>query len=135
MKSRFTIPFLVFANLVALISGCRTVEVSPSVTGIGIYMLNVPLPADAIVEFKLVETNSEGAITGTISEQIVRNARRAPVDFDLPYSKKDIRSKAHYAVTCEIRSQGAVIYRAPRPFPVLTQGNPTRAEVLLEPMR
>lgn len=134
MKSRRILPLALIA-VVALMSGCRSIDIPPSVTGVGIYLLNVPLPADAVARFQLVESTPTGEILAIVSEQTVVDARRAPIAFDLPYRKSDIRSRAHYGVTCEITSGGRVLFRSPRPFPVLTQGGSSRVEVLLEAPR
>ena len=123
---------LVFACLALIAGGCRSVSVPPSVTGRAIYMLNLALPADAIVEFKLVQTTADGEILSVVSEQSITNARRAPIAFDLPYSRSEIKSKEHYGVTCEIRSGERVLFRTARPFPVLTHGSSKQVEILLE---
>jgi uncharacterized lipoprotein YbaY len=98
-------------------------------------MLNFTLPADAIVEFKLVKTTAAGEIVSVVSEQSIPNVRRAPIAFELPYSRSEIRSKDHYGVICEIRSGERVLFRTARPFPVLTKGSGKQVEILLERVR
>jgi len=135
MNRRLPLSLLVLAGLALLPTGCRSVSVPPGVRGTGIYMLNVPLPADAIVEFRLVETTANGEVIGIVSEQTLRNIRRPPIAFDLPYRPSEIKSKANYAVTCEIKSNDTILFRTPQPFPVLTHGNGKTVEVLLETRR
>lgn len=125
--------FLAALGLTA--AGCHSVSVPPGVTGTAIYMLNITLPADAIVDLKLVEMTRGGEVTGTVSEQTLPNIRRAPIAFNLPYRPSEIRSKDYYGVTCEIRSGDKVLFRTARPFPVLTHGSSKHVEVLLETVR
>jgi len=135
MNRRLTLPFLVLTIAGLLAGGCRSVSVPPAVTGAAIYMLNVPLPADAIVEMKLVTMTQAGEVTGIVSGQTLRNIRRAPIEFSIPYRPSEIDSKMKYGVTCEITSGERVLFRTARPFPALTHGAGKRIEVLLESIR
>jgi uncharacterized lipoprotein YbaY len=126
---------LVFACLALIAGGCRSVSVPPSVTGRAIYMLNMTLPADAIVEFKLVKITASGEVLSVVSEQSIPNVRRAPIAFDLPYRRSEINSKERYGVICEVRTTDSVIFRTARPFPVLTHGSGKQVEILLERVR
>lgn len=126
---------LLFTCLALLAGGCRSVSVPPAVTGRAIYMLNVTLPADAIVKFQLVKMTVSGEVLSVVAEQSLPNVRRAPIPFDLPYRPSEIESKAYYGVTCEIRTGDRVLFRTARPFPVLTHGAGKQVEVLLEQVR
>lgn len=135
MNRRLTLSILAFAVAGLLAGGCRSVSVPPAVTGVAIYMLNVQLPADAVVEFKLATITQGGEVTGIVSEQTMRNIRRAPIEFSLPYRPSEIDSRTRYGVTCVITSGERVLFRTARPFPALTHGAGKRVEVLLETIR
>ena len=74
-------------------------------------------------------------MTDVIDTVELRNIRRAPIPFEIPYSPSEIKRRNYYAITCEISSGDRVIFRSPRAFQVLTHGNPTNVEVLLEQVR
>lgn len=135
MNRRTAFTLLLLAISFVLAGGCRSVSVPPAVTGVAIYMLNVPLPADAVVEMKLVTMTPGGEVTGIVSEQTLRNIRRAPIEFTLPYRPSEIDSKQRYGVTCVITSGERVLFRTARPFPALNHGASKRVEVLLETIR
>jgi uncharacterized lipoprotein YbaY len=136
MNRRITFSLMFLAALGLALTGCRSsVKLPPGVRGTAIYMRTYTLPPDAVVEFKLVEMTPEGVVTGVVSEQTVRTARRAPIDFDIPYRPSEIRSRTYYGVTCEIRAGDKLLFRTVRPFPVLTHGGSKHIEVLLEPER
>jgi len=115
--------------------GCGSVSAPPAVTGRAIYMLNVTLPSDAVVKFQLVKMTMSGEVLEVIGEQLVPNVRRPPIQFHLPYSPSEIRSRDYYGVTCEVRAGQRVVFRTARPFPVLTHGAGKQVEVLLEQVR
>jgi uncharacterized lipoprotein YbaY len=107
----------------------------PAVTGTVVYITNVQLPADAVIELKLVEINRDGQTVRVVTEDTLLRPRKIPLEYSLPYNKRDINTRAHYGVDGKIRAGGRVILATPRPTPVLTHGNPRQAEVVLEPVR
>lgn len=132
---KFPLLALLLVCLAFFAGGCRSVSVPPAVTGRAIYMLNVTLPADAIVKFQLVKMTVSGEVLEVVGEQLVPNVRRPPIAFHLPYSPSEIRSRDFYGVICEIRAGDRVLFRTARPFPVLTHGAGRQVEVLLVHVR
>ena len=126
---------ILLTGVCLLATACHFTRKPPAITGTGIYLLNVPLPADAVVTFKFVQTSSTGEVTNVIDTLELRNIRRAPIPFEIPYSRSEIKRRNYYAITCEIRSGNKVLFRSPRPFAVLTHGGPSNVEVLLEQVR
>lgn len=130
---------LVFALVgLTVLAGCghRTKRsLGPVVGGSVVYVTNVQLPADATIEIQLVELSRNGEVVRVICGETLPRPPKVPAPFDLPYEKREIHRRTAYGLKARILSGGDAIFVSPRPTPVLTLGNPKRAEVVVEPVR
>ncbi|MFC2052945.1 Gmad2 immunoglobulin-like domain-containing protein [Chloroflexota bacterium] len=116
-------------------SGKTALIYEAAVTGTVTYMQRIPLPEDAVVEVKLLDISIADAEAVTISEQTIANPGQVPIPFELLYDPQDIDPRNTYSVQVRI-TNGAedLIFINTSAFLVLTQGNPSTVEVIVEPV-
>ena len=135
-------PVVVLFSLVAglLLSGCLSTDKpkrpsGPGVGGTVMYITNVQLPPDAIFELKLVELTRDGTADRVIVTENYARPPSMPLEFFLRYQPGAVNRRLGYGMEVKIIAGGKVLFATPRPTPVLTKGNPDRAEVIVEPVR
>jgi uncharacterized lipoprotein YbaY len=106
-----------------------------AVTGTVTYLQRIALPDDAVVEVKLLDVSIADAEAVTISEQTIANPGQVPIPFELLYDPQDIDPRNTYSVQVRITNgAGDLIFINNSAFLVLTQGNPSTVEVIVEPV-
>ncbi len=107
-----------------------------SVTGNVVYRQRIALPPSATVEVKLLDVSRADAPAITIAEQtIITNGKQVPIPFTLPYNPAQINPRSTYAVQARILIDGQLRWISTSRYAVITQGNPTNLEVLVQPVR
>lgn len=118
-----------------LIQNARPGSEMASVTGTVSYLQRIALPPGAIVEAKLVDVSRADAPAIVLSEQtIVTQGEQVPIPFTLPYDPADIDPRYRYAVQARITIDGELAWISTTSYPVITQGNSTKVEVIVEPV-
>jgi uncharacterized lipoprotein YbaY len=132
--------FLLVAILVSgFVSGCSTKKTAvgsgPSmkkVTGTVTYLPKIALPPDAMVEVQLLDVSKQDVPGDVINEQTILNPGQPPIPFSVEYDTARIVSNHTYAIQARISFGGQLRYINQTPFKVITNGNPTKAEVVVE---
>ncbi len=124
----------------AVLAGCshgpKTAKpAGPGIGGTVIYITNAKLPDDATVELKLVELDREGRVDRVVATESYPRPASVPMEYWLPYQPGLISQRQAYGIEGVILSGGKTLFATPRPVPVLTKGNPTRAEIVVTPVR
>ncbi len=107
--------------------------VGPGIGGSVIYITNVTLPANAVVEVRLVELNREGRVDREIAATSYPRPAAMPLEFWLPYQAGLIDQHQSYGLEAKIVAEGRILFTTTRPVPVLTKGNPKNVEAVVVP--
>ena len=104
-----------------------------AVTGSVAYRERMALPADAVVEVRLSDVSRQDVAAPVIAETTVMPAgRRIPIPFELRYDPVKIEPKRTYALRATISSAGRMMFTTTNSYPVITRGNPTKVNLMLE---
>ncbi|WP_191057774.1 YbaY family lipoprotein [Geminicoccus harenae] len=95
------------------------------------YRERMALPDDAILDVYLQDVSQQDATT-VVGAQEITPVGPPPVDFAIPYDPKRIDPDRRYAVRATISVADQPLFATPESFPVLTQGSPDRADLLLQ---
>lgn len=105
------------------------------VTGTVAYLPRIALPPQAVVEVKLLDVSQADAPAITIAEQtIATNGRQVPIPFSLSYDPEAIDPRHRYAVQARILVNDRLRWINTTQYPVITQGNSSNVDVLVEPV-
>jgi putative lipoprotein len=97
------------------------------------YRERVALPPDALVQVQLSDVSVQDAAAPLIAETTVKpEGRQVPLPFELRYDPKKIDPKRTYAVRATIQSGGQLLFTTTTVTRVITQGNPSRADLMLQ---
>jgi putative lipoprotein len=104
-----------------------------AVTGSIAYRERMALPADAVVEVRLSDVSRQDVAAPVIAETTVMPAgRRIPIPFELRYDPGKIEPKRTYALRATISSARRMMFTTTNSYPVITRGNPTKVNLMLE---
>jgi putative lipoprotein len=96
------------------------------------YRERIALPQDAVVQVQLSDVSVQDAAAPVIAETTVKpEGRQVPLPFELRYDPSKLDPKRTYAVRATVRSGGQLRFTTTTVTPVLTQGNPSRADLML----
>lgn len=109
---------------------------SAKVTGTVTYLQRMALPPNAVVEVKLLDISRQDTAAVTIAEQTLKTqGKQVPFAFTLPYNPAKIQPSSSYTVQARIVVDGALRWINTSRYAVITQGNPTQIEVIVQPMK
>jgi putative lipoprotein len=115
------LPAIALAQATASVTG--TVDIRPRAT----------LPSNALVTVQLADASRAGAQAQVIVEQtFMTNGAQGPFSFKLQYSPLQIAVNHVYIVQGNIKVGGQLRYTTTRPYPVITQGSPATATVIMD---
>jgi uncharacterized lipoprotein YbaY len=125
----------------ALAAGCAgsgkngTAEDSGSkITGTIMYLQRVALPEGAQAHLRLEDVTLADAAATTIAAVTIQSkGRNVPLPFELPYDASRIDANHLYAVRASLDFGDGRVWRTTQSYRVLTRGNPTNIEVIVEP--
>jgi putative lipoprotein len=124
---------------VTLAANCRQVSPppaspSPTISGTVAYRERVALPENAVLTIRLEDVSLADARAKIIAEQTSTLAgHQVPIPFELAYDPKKIDPRHTYSVSARITVDGQLRFLTTSAFPVLTGGNPNRADILVQP--
>lgn len=96
------------------------------------YRERIALPPEAVVQVQLADVSIQDAPAPVIAETTVKpEGRQVPLPFELHYDWKRIDPKRTYAVRAAIRSGGQLLFTTTTRARVVTQGNPSRVDLML----
>lgn len=102
------------------------------VSGTVSYRERIALPPDAVVEVKLSDVTQPeegGHPMGQV--RVAAEGRQVPIPFELRYDTGKILDSHIYVIRAAIRSGGRMLFATDTAYPVLTQGKPATADLLL----
>lgn len=100
---------------------------APHVSGTVTYRERVALTPTSSVEVVLEENSGEEIL----GRQIIPGPGQVPIPFELRYDPDRINPNDIYVVRARISDGGRVLFTTIEPTRVLTQGNPSQVEILL----
>ena len=108
-----------------------------TVTGTLTYLVRMALPPQAVAQVQLLDlSRSEGTDTPpalVAEEKFTLGQRGVPLPFTLKVDSSKIDPKHTYGVSARISLLGQVRFASKEPSKVLTQGNPTKVDMVLLP--
>lgn len=104
------------------------------VAGTVTYRQRVALPRGAVLTVRI--TDASRSDSPVVAEQkIETDGRQNPFEFGLAYDKSKIRENNRYVLSAEIRdAAGRLLFITDQQYPVITQGNPRNADILVVPV-
>lgn len=106
---------------------------SNKVSGVLIATPDVALPEGAIAYITLLDVSPRQDVEfSIIARQTIPDPEQLPISFELPYSPDRIRPDHLYAIQAQVTTGGRVVLRSRSAYPVITQGNPSVVEVLVD---
>lgn len=141
MSTAKTLRFAPFLILALALAGCAHPDprgpAAPrpeTVSGTLTYRQRMALSPGSIIHVALVEVRGKATESVVLSEESFPAAGQVPIPFAIAFDPKAIDPARHYAVRARITdADGRVFWATPRAVPVLTQGHPNQAEVLVAP--
>jgi putative lipoprotein len=104
-----------------------------TVSGTVAYRERMALPPDAAIEVRLENTSLQDAPAKLIGESIFAAAgQQVPISFQVSYSPDDINPAHTYTLRANITVNGALKFASTTAYPVITQGAPTQANIMLQ---
>jgi putative lipoprotein len=103
-----------------------------SVSGTVTYRQRIALPPNALLQVKLQEVSKQGVPPVVIGEQIIpTQGRQVPFPFEINYNQNTINPSYTYTVEARIFVDNRLRFINPTPYPVITNKNPNRVEIVL----
>jgi putative lipoprotein len=135
LEGRLRPPFFFLFALILATAGCAVRSGGGSfpgeVTGAVTYRERLTLPPEAELSVTLYETTLAGAAPKFIAAQLVQGPGGSPMRYRVVYPPGVIDARAGYTLVARIEVGGALWFVNERPVPVLTHGNPVRADIVV----
>ena len=113
--------------------GPQSSAAQPTISGTVVYRERMALPADAAIEVKLQDLSGANGMPNTIAETVFGSGgKQVPISFQLSYNPSDINPAHKYQVQANIRVNGKLMFTGVIPYAVITQGAPSRVDLLLQ---
>ena len=104
-----------------------------TVTGTLTYLVRMALPSQAVVQLQLLDLSHEDAPASVAEEKFTLGQRAVPLAFALKVDSAKIDPKHTYGVSARISLVGKLRFATKEPYKVLTQGNPSKVDMVLLP--
>ncbi len=121
---------------------CGLITTEPSepqnaVTGTVTYTNRSALPRNAVITVQLLDSSRADAKAEVVAEQkIEADGKQVPFEFSLEYKPNQIRRRNRYTVRADIHNaNGRLMYNSTTAYPVITDGNPSNVEIVVERVR
>ncbi len=107
------------------------------VTGTVTYTNRSALPRNAIITVQLLDVSRADAMGEVVAEQkIEADGKQVPIAFSLQYKPNQVKRRNRYTVRAEIKNgNGRLLYTSTTAYPVITDGNPSNVEIVVERVR
>ena len=126
--------FIICLSLVVSAAACsptNSTETS-AVTGNVVSAEPVPLGPNDQVIVRLSDVSLQDVTAPVLAEQIISGPGELPVPFVLSYEVDEIDPQHTYAVGARIERVSELLYINTTSYPVITQGNSTEVDVVVE---
>ncbi len=105
-----------------------------TVTGTVTWRQALPIPPDAVLTVRLVDTSRADAPAEVLGERTFSALSSTPIRFELPYDPARIDPRLRYQVSARIEARGALRFISTTAHPVLTRGAPSHVDIVVEPV-
>lgn len=106
-----------------------------SVSGTVTYRQRSALPPNALVIIDLRNVPPKNTAAQIIGQKTIGNPGQVPIPFEISYDTSRIDPNSTYTVDARIIVDNRVRFRNTSAYPVITQGNPNKVEVVVEPVK
>jgi len=105
-----------------------------TVSGTVSYLQRIALPPEAVIQVQLLDVSLADVPAKIIAKQTINlGQRQVPIPFELTYDSTMIDEKHTYSLSAKITLNGELRFLTDKSYPVVTRGNPARADLILKP--
>ena len=104
-------------------------------TGMVTYRERMALTPEAVIQVDLRDVSNPDAESPPLARQIIEKPGQVPVGFALSYALASIDSRHAYVVSARITDRGQLQFVTADGIPVITNGAPQSAEIVVVPVR
>ncbi len=109
--------------------------VAAQITGTVSYAERMALPPDAYVEVTFSDVSLQDTPAIQLGNQVIQaTGKQGPIPFAIGYDSRQIVSSHTYGVGARIKVGERVIFTSDTANLVLTQGRPSRVEIVVKPV-
>ena len=106
-----------------------------TVTGTVSYLARIALPPTSVIQIQLLDVSLADAPAKVLAEEkITLGERQVPVSFSLTFDPAKIEHNHAYSISARILVDGQLRFISDKTYPVITRGNPQKAELILKPV-
>jgi uncharacterized lipoprotein YbaY/heat shock protein HslJ len=102
-----------------------------SISGTATYRECIALPPDAVFEATLEDVSKADARAEVLGRATIKRPSAPPFQFTIDYDPARIEPRFRYALRATIRARSRLLFTTDKHYPVLTQGAPQSADLLL----
>jgi putative lipoprotein len=106
-----------------------------TITGTVTYRQRIALTPEAVVQVELRDVSRQDVEAPLVARRIIEKPGQVPVAFTLDYDSGLIDPRHTYAVSARITDRGQLQFVTDTRFPVITNGAPSTADVVVVPVR
>ena len=122
--------FLAWLSLTFIVFQLFTAQ-AEQVTGTATYLQRIALPPDAVFEAHVEDVSRADARSNTISSVRIVEPGNPPIAFEIDVDQQRIDTRHRYSVRATITVDGRLLFTTDQIYPVLTEGNGQKVELLL----
>ncbi|MGH7216346.1 MAG: YbaY family lipoprotein, partial [Nitrospiraceae bacterium] len=101
------------------------------VTGSATYLQRIALPPNAVFDAHVEDVSRVDARAETIGSVRIIGPGNPPIAFAIDINQQRIDERHHYSVRATITVDGRLLFTSDQVYPVLTQGNGRKVDLLL----
>jgi putative lipoprotein len=106
-----------------------------TISGTVTYRQRIALTPEAVVQIELRDVSRQDVEAPLVARRIIEKPGQVPVAFTLDYDSGLIDPRHTYAVSARITDRGQLQFVTDTRFPVITNGAPSTADILVVPVR
>ena len=106
-----------------------------TITGTVTSRQRIALTPEAVVQVELRDVSRQDVEAPLVARRIIEKPGQVPVAFTLDYGSGLIDPRHTYAVSARITDRGQLQFVTDTRFPVITNGAPSTADVVVVPVR
>jgi uncharacterized lipoprotein YbaY len=97
------------------------------------YPERITLPKGAMIVVELFELSGDGGTSALVARRSFPAESQVPIPFRLDYDTSRVSSAGPYGIRARILVDGALWFVNHQPEPVLTRGNPSTVQIVVQP--
>lgn len=117
-------------------SGIMLLGYDAVVMGVILSQAETELPEDSAVYVRLIDVSLADAEAQLIAEQVITGATQLPIPYSVNYNPRQIIENHTYSIGVRIEdSSGNLLFINPAAYHVITAGNPSQVDIMVEGLR